>query len=130
MGRTFVGQRKVVPGEPPSTPDENSQSDPEQTDDSAEASGADDTPDDVETCPNCDCQFTDSDDGEDPEIIKPGKKVEGDTSGYKNQGEDLDTSGSEQPVPGKMGTAHDAALGDAVMAQLLGGAHSGMGRVR
>lgn len=113
MGRMMVGQRK---GAPTSAADDASQSD-----DSDNAS--DDSPDtDVETCPNCDCQFTDGDgDDSKPEIVKPGKPLANDTSGYK--GQDLDAIDSAQPTPGKFGSAHDGALGDQVMAQLLGGMH-------
>lgn len=103
----MVGLRKGAPAAPAdATADDGTQRD----------AG---TPDDVETCPNCDCQFTDSDDGSEPTVVKPGKPVADDSPGYK--GADLDASGSAQPVPGPQGAAHDASLGQSVMAALLNG---------
>lgn len=110
MARIMVGQRK---GGAVAAPDDAG------TDDGTQGDSAGDTPDDVETCPNCDCQFTDADDGGKPTVIKPGKPVQDGESGYK--GADLDASGSAPPVPGPEGAAHDASLGQSVMAALLNG---------
>jgi hypothetical protein len=78
---------------------------------------------DVETCPNCDCQFVDGDSGK-PGIIKAGLPVQGkrDTSTLPgNEGPDLDMlHDSDQPVPGKFGSARDGAVGTTAMAHLLG----------
>ena len=82
---------------------------------SADGSGDDGDGQDVETCPNCACEFTDADEGGKPTVIKPGKPVVG-----ANQGAELDTLDSAEPVPGKFGTARDGAMGTNAMAHLLG----------
>lgn len=73
---------------------------------------------DVEICPNCACQFTDEDG--DIKVVKEGKPVQG---GGDYKGEDLAVSAP--PVPGQMGTAHDAAGGTDALTRALAGVLGG-----
>jgi len=81
---------------------------------------SDDALADIDTCPNCGCEF-DDDSGK---IVKPGAKVVGGPKDY--EGADLDVGDSAEPTPGKLGTAHDAALGDQVMGNLLANLKGGI----
>lgn len=111
MNRQMVGQRKG----PPSTVADDDPNPPTAQDSREE--GADDS--DVVKCPNCECEFDETT----QDVVKPGKPL---ADGSDYQGSDLDTSGSEQPVPGKAGTAADAARGDSVMGDLLANLRGGM----
>jgi hypothetical protein len=82
-----------------------------------DTSGDDDS--DVVKCPNCACEFNENT----LDVVKPGKPVQG---GHDYEGADLDTSDSQHPVPGRLGTAHDAAMGDQVMGNLLANLKGGM----
>lgn len=116
--RQMVGTRKGPP-----TPGND-----ERVADAGPSDGESADDSDVVECPNCACQF----DERTGDVVKDGAKVEGGPVKPGYEGADLDASGSAEPVPGKLGTAHDASMGDAVMAALLSGAHGGPGvpRVR
>lgn len=101
--------------------DENGAGTPDEKDDEAA--------EDVAECPNCGCKFDEAS----GDVVKPGAKVEGgqrSTGAAGYGGKELDALDDAEPVPGKAGTAHDAALGDMVMSALMGGIKPKVGSVR
>lgn len=118
MGRQIVMQRKggvPHPGADERISDRNSNtpSTPaEATDDSAQDGQ------DVAECPNCGCQFDD----ETGDVVKPGAKVVASKGSDAPEGVDLPLP--DQPVAGRMGAGHDAAFGDAVLANALANLHT------
>jgi len=117
MARQMVGQRKpgLVVAIQAGKPDDGGADDaPDKGDDSGSA--------DIDTCPNCGCEF-DDDSGK---IMKPGAKVVGGPKdGEAYQGRELDAMDSAPPVPGKFGSARDGAVGTEAMAHLLGSLKGG-----
>lgn len=103
--RQMVGQRKG----PPTTVADDASRPPDSAD------SRDGENPDVVTCPNCDCEF----DEHTLDVVTPGKPLAEPVEGEGYQGADLDTSGSEHPTPGKMGTAADAARGEQAIGNLL-----------
>lgn len=124
--RQMVGQRKpglvvaIQGGGPSSKGDNNTAPDSGPMD---EQDGEDKGGPDVDTCPNCGCEF----DEESGKVTKPGAKVVGGPKdGDSYQGRELDGLDSAPPVPGRLGSAHDGAIGTEAMAHLLGSLKGGL----
>lgn len=117
MARQMVGQRK---GSPSLVTDNEDAPDATDSREGSDAPNGEDG--DIVKCPNCACEFNE----ETQDVVKPGKPVEG-GSDY-DQGPDLEQP--QHPVPGRMGAAHDAAVGDSVMASLLSNLKGTMGGAR
>ena len=122
MARQMVGQRKpglvvAIQAGPDSKGDNNDAPDSGPMDDKG------DDGKDIDTCPNCGCEF-DDDTGK---VMKPGAKViGGPKDGEEYGGKPFDAMDSAPPVPGKFGSARDGAVGTEAMAHLLGSLKGGV----
>jgi hypothetical protein len=110
MGRMPIFARKGAPADAAtgSAPD-----------DASPDAGAEDTPDDVETCPNCDCQFTEDAQGK-PTVVKDGKPVQ--DSGPKGASDEPGGADLSMPDPstgGEYGSGRVAAGGTDALTRAL-----------